>query len=317
MAKQVIGEAIKKFEDLNVIDNFMFNELEMQADQEKAEQFVRILLETILQKKVTGIRIFSQFMEQGRTNSLHGVQMDSYIEACVGEGEDGKTMILPIKPEVFDIEPNTYETDSEEKRMRYYRALIDTKILAAGTRYQDMKNVTLIMISNYDPFKCDRMVYTIENTCREEPNLKYDDGVRTLFLYAYGRKGAENNRELADLLRYMTDSRRENVTNPNIEFIQGMLEQIKRNAEIGVRYMQSWEIRQRFHDLGYDEGYDSGYDSGYDKGYDKGHCRTLVESVENARENFHIELEAACEGLGITVEEYQAAKEALKSIEGS
>ncbi|MBP3205368.1 MAG: hypothetical protein J6M66_08090 [Lachnospiraceae bacterium] len=304
MAKQFTDKTIKKFEDLNVIDNFMFNELEMQADREKAEQFVRILLETILQKKVTEIRIFSQFTEQGRTNALHGVQMDSYIEACVGEGEDGKTMILPIKPEVFDIEPNTYETDSEEKRMRYYRALIDTKILAAGIRYQDMKNVTLIMISNYDPFKCDRMVYTIENTCKEEPELRYDDGVRTLFLYTYGRRGAENNKELADLLRYMTDSRRENVTNPNIEFIQGMLEQIKQNAEIGVRYMQSWEIKQRFRD----EGYGEGYGEGYDEGYDEGRCRTLVDSVDNAIKNFRLDVKTACEGLGITVEIYENAK---------
>lgn len=183
--------------------------------------------------------------------------------------------------------------------MRYYRALIDTKILAAGIRYQDMKNVTLIMISNYDPFKCDRMVYTIENTCREEPSLRYDDGVRTLFLYAYGRKGAENNKELADLLRYMTDSRRENVTNSNIEFIQGMLEQIKRNAEIGVRYMQSWEIRQRFRDEGYGEG------------FDEGRCRTLVESVENAINNFHFDVKTVCEGLGTTVEAYEDAKRFL------
>ena len=135
-----------------------------------------------------------------------------------------------------------------------------------------------------------------KNTCREEPELRYDDGVRTLFLYTYGRRGAENNKELADLLRYMTDSRRENVTNPNIEFIQGMLEQIKQNAEIGVRYMQSWEIKQRFRDEGYGEG------------YDEGRCRTLVDSVDNAIKNFRLDVKTACEGLGITVEMYENAK---------
>ncbi|MBR1700435.1 MAG: hypothetical protein IJ716_00620 [Lachnospiraceae bacterium] len=84
----------KRFEDLNVIDNFLFNELATQSDQEKAKEFVRILLETILGKKVSNIRLFSQFVEQGRIPGQHGIQMDSYVEACVGEGEETETMIL-------------------------------------------------------------------------------------------------------------------------------------------------------------------------------------------------------------------------------
>lgn len=188
MAKTELGSVQKKFEDLNVIDNFLFNELEMQEDTERAKEFVRILLETILQKKVTKIRLFSQFAEQGRNPGQHGVQMDSYVEACVGEGEDVEMMIVPIKPEVFDIEPNTYHSDSEERRMRYYRALIDSKLLTAGVKYKDMKNVTLIMISNYDPFGRDRMMYTFRNTCEEEPDLEYDDGVRTIFCIPTARK---------------------------------------------------------------------------------------------------------------------------------
>ena len=64
MAKTEVGSVHKKFEALNVIDNFLFNELEMQEDTDRAQEFVRILLETILQKKVTKIRLFSQFAEQ-------------------------------------------------------------------------------------------------------------------------------------------------------------------------------------------------------------------------------------------------------------
>ncbi|MBQ8117134.1 MAG: Rpn family recombination-promoting nuclease/putative transposase [Lachnospiraceae bacterium] len=316
MAKTVLSGAQKKFEDLNVIDNFLFNELERQEDTERAKEFVRILLETILQKKVTKIRLFSQFAEQGRDPGQHGVQMDSYVEACVGEGEDAETMIVPIKPEVFDIEPNTYHSDSEERRMRYYRALIDSKLLAAGVKYKDMKNVTLIMISNYDPFGYDRMMYTFRNTCEEEPDLEYDDGVRTIFLYTYGRKGAEN-KELMELLRYMADSSQRNVTNSNLETIQKMVEKIKENAEIGVRYMQSWEIRQISHDEGFDEGFDEGYDEGYGEGYGQGgrygDSRRLTEDIANIRKNLGVDLPAACKALNITVEEYEKAQKIADS----
>ena len=291
MAQLVLKNAMKKFEELNVLNNFLFNELETQTDREDAKEFVRIILETVLGKKITNIRIFSQLMEQGRMPDMHGIQMDSYVEACVGEGDDAENMIFPIKPEVFDIEPNTYETDSEEKRMRYYRALIDTKILSTGAKYQDMKNVTLIMISDYDPFKRDRMVYTIENVCKEEPDLRYDDGVKTLFLYAHGKKGAEDNKALADLLRYMADSRQANVTNPDIAAIQKMVEKIKQSSEIGVRFMQSWEIKQICHDEGYQEGLQQGLEQGLqqgiqqglEQGLEQGHNDTLAAIVQKKK----------------------------------
>ena len=47
-------------------------------------------------------------------------------------------------------------------------------------------------------------------------------------------------------------------------------------------------------------------------GIEKGKAETLVKSVESAMKNFDIDLQKACEGLGTTVEEYQAAKEQKK-----
>ena len=270
----------KRLEELNALDNFMFGELANQADKEAVKQFFRILLETFLQKKVWDIHVFPQYAQQGRAPFLHGIQMDTYVEAYVGENrQDVQKMILPIKPEIFDIEPNTYETDSEERRMRYYRAVIDTKILEAGLKYKDMKNVTLIMISNYDPFKRDRMIYTIKNHCVEEPDMEYEDGVKTLFLYAYGKKGSENE-QLADLLKFLADSRSENVKNADIELIQQMMSKIKRNAEIGVRYMQSWEIKQIYHDAGYDAGYGEGFEKGMNDGMSAGISQGISQGIQ-------------------------------------
>lgn len=47
-------------------------------------------------------------------------------------------------------------------------------------------------------------------------------------------------------------------------------------------------------------------------GIEKGKAEMLVKSVESAMQNFGIDLQKACEGLGTTVEEYQAAKEQKK-----
>lgn len=54
---------------------------------------------------------------------------------------------------------------------------------------------------------------------------------------------------------------------------------------------------------------------GLRKGMEQGKRETaciLLSSVENAMENFHVDLERACEGLGTTVEAYRAAKELVE-----
>jgi predicted transposase/invertase (TIGR01784 family) len=267
----------KKFEDLNVLDNFMFNELAMQEDKERSKRFFKILMETILQKKVRNIEVIPQRIIQGTGNANHGIQMDAYVEAYVDEdGNSGIDVI--IQPEVFDFEPNTYGSDSEERRLRYYHALIDARILKKNTKYKMMKNVTLIMISNYDPFGYDRMLYTIERHCVEEPDMPYNDGSKTLYLYAYGKKDIPSQ-ELANLLKYMAESTKENVVNQNLKDIQGMMDDIKMDSEKGVHYMQSWEIENICFEKGVAQGHATGLAEGLEQGRESGIAEGKQESI--------------------------------------
>ena len=50
---------------------------------------------------------------------------------------------------------------------------------------------------------------------------------------------------------------------------------------------------------------------GEERGMNFGDSKRLVKSVDLAMENFHINLEKACEGLGTTVEEYREAKKMI------
>lgn len=57
-----------------------------------------------------------------------------------------------------------------------------------------------------------------------------------------------------------------------------------------------------------------GIRKGMEKGLARGQkeiARILLSNVEHAMESFHVDLEKACEGLGTTVDAYQAAKELL------
>ena len=73
--------------------------------------------------------------------------------------------------------------------MRFYHAKIDAGSLASGEEYSGLRNVVVIFITTYDPFGLGRMVYTIKNGCVEVPEMPYDDGAQTIFLYTGGDSG--------------------------------------------------------------------------------------------------------------------------------
>lgn len=64
----------------------------------------------------------------------------------------------------------------------------------------------------------------------------------------------------------------------------------------------------------HEEGYEEGYAEGYGNGKAKGKSEILIKAVETAMKNWDIDLPKACEALGITIEEYQYAKEKLQDV---
>jgi len=241
----------RKLEDLNVIDNFLFQELLMQ--NEDGEKFARILLKTILGKPVRNVKIVPQMNIPGFDVDRHGIQLDAYIEEVVDE--QGSEMVdAEIIPNIYDIEPNnTYERKSLPKRMRYYHGLIDTKLLSAGAGYDKLPNVCIIFILPYDPFDKNRMVYTVQNRCMEDNSIPYDDGARKIFLYTKGTKG-NPSQALKDMLKYIEKSTAENITNQDIASVSELVNKVKKLKEVGINYMKSWEIEQMARNEGKEEG---------------------------------------------------------------
>ena len=63
-------------------------------------------------------------------------------------------------------------------------------------------------------------------------------------------------------------------------------------------------VKKTFHE----EGYDEGYDAGLTEGEIRGKAETIISNVESVIKNLGLDLPKACEGLGITVKEYEEAK---------
>ena len=81
-------------------------------------------------------------------------------------------------------------------------------------------------------------------SCDEIPGLKLYDGATRIFLNTHGTDAEGVSEELIQLLRYFEQTTEENAAashSQKIEKLQKRVEEIKRNEEVGIRYMNAFE----------------------------------------------------------------------------
>ena len=89
----------KTLEELNLLDNFLFNAMLTYPDT--GEAFIRKLLETLFDRKFPHLKIHPQKTFIGLNTGLRGARLDVYIE------EDGSVQIHDEAiPTVYDVEPD-------------------------------------------------------------------------------------------------------------------------------------------------------------------------------------------------------------------
>lgn len=237
----------RTLKELNLLDDFLFST--MMNDKTVGERFTRELLRIILRKEFSELKIVSQKFLNGSNTTLHGARLDVFVEEQ--DSIENAT--------VYDIEPelkNKKELiEALPRRVRFYHAKIDADCLESGADYGQLKNVCVIVISPFDPFGCGRMVYTIQNKCAEDPDLPYDDGAKTLFLYT---RGTTDNapRELRELLHYMEQTTETNAVNPDLKEMHDMVTHVKNNKEVTLAFMKIFEKEQLLIQEGIQQGHD-------------------------------------------------------------
>ena len=236
----------RKLEELNLLDDFLFHA--MLAYPDTGEAFIRKLLETLFDRKFPHLKIRAQESFAGVNTDFRGARLDVYIE------EDGSAQINGDEiPTVYDVEPDHNHKSAEikafPKRARFYHAMIDRRSLKVGENFGKMKKVYVIFICDYDPFGYDRVLYTIKNRCLEEPTMPYEDDAETWVLYTRGKKG-NISESLRQLLSYMENTNQNNAINEDLRDIQQMVDQVKRDGEVSLRYMKWFEHDQMMYEQG-------------------------------------------------------------------
>ncbi len=91
-------------------------------------------------------------------------------------------------------------------------------------------------------------------------DIYYNDGIKKIFLYTDGDEGGSD--ELKNLLQYIKNSQKENAVDMELEKLHLGVEELKDNAEIGVRYMQAWEVLYYEKKRSKEEGIQQGIEQG-------------------------------------------------------
>lgn len=197
-------------------------------------------------------------MFYGADADLHGARLDVCVVPTAEEEFVGRAAVYDIEP---DRSSGAADRKALPRRVRFYQGKLSMGELHAGEEYDKLKDVFIIMIMPYDPFGLGRMVYTIRNHCAEEPEMKYEDGANTVFLYTKGTKEASDEK-LKQLLHYMEHSRYENAVNDDLRRIHEMVETVKRDPETSIAYLRLQEKLSRSRKEGKKEGREEGRKEG-------------------------------------------------------
>ena len=228
----------KKLEELNLLDDFLFNA--MMTYPEMGEKFTRKILKLLFNREFRNLKVIAQKSYGGLNTDLRGARLDVYVES-----DDSAEIDASEDASIYDLEPDKNDKAKYiaafPQRIRFYHAIIDSRSLKSGEDFGKLKRVYVIFICNYDPFGYDRVKYTIRNMCVEEPEMPYDDGAQTTVLYTKGTKGDDISEELRQFLNYMENTTQTNAVNDTLKDIQKMVDIVKRDGEVSLSYMKGFE----------------------------------------------------------------------------
>ena len=221
----------KKLQDLNLMDRFLFSEL-----IESAEAY-KIILEIILEKEINFKG--EPIAENEKRKELLG--KIARLDVCA-IGDDNR---------VYNAEVQKENENNMHKRMRYYGALMTSKLLPEGTiDYNRLSDLCMIVIAGFDMGGEGKYRYTVRRMYEGYPDKEVYDGEVILYLNTKGKDTAGVSNELIAMLEYFEETTDDKALSSGYERIirlNEIVSSIKANDEIGVKYMNAYE--ERMHDI--------------------------------------------------------------------
>ncbi len=271
-----MGNTRKTLQELNLMDDFLMNAVA--TNEEVAEPFCRRVLSVLLQREIGELKIVAQRSVPATDPEKRGIRMDVEIKEYAGPSEANVAELAqPIR--VYDLEPHRKGDIDMIRHNRFYQAKIDSRYIKSGERdFSKMPELYIITITDYDLFGQGYMMYTVENQCKELPEMPYEDGLHFMYFYTGGTKGG--NEDIKIMLEYFKSSTKANAVNEATQEIHGYISKVKVSSEAEVEFMKYddlvWESENR--------GRKEGRIEGRQEGRIEGRQATLLEMLEELGE---------------------------------
>lgn len=226
----------KKYEELTFTDDFMFCKV-MQNNPELCEH----MIELIIGKKVKLVKCPDTQKSIRITEDGKGVHLDVYVEDDAGT--------------IYDIEMQTSKLFNLNKRVRYYRGMMDLNSIEKGLDYTELRKSYIIFICMFDPFKKWRVKYTFRQTCQEDYSVKLEDDSHIVFVNPFGNNEGYS-KDMKDLLAYL----RGEVIKKNsfIDKLDAAVRRARGKKEWRTEYMamsaKFWDVKREARAAGLAEG---------------------------------------------------------------
>ncbi|MBQ0041534.1 MAG: Rpn family recombination-promoting nuclease/putative transposase [Clostridiales bacterium] len=246
----------KRFEDLEFTDVFMFCKL-LQNNPDVTQAIVELLTG----KKIGGIVNNERQRPIEITPDGKGVRMDVYLR------DDNDV--------VYNIEMQKANVDDIPRRARYYQSMIDVDLIERGMDYKRLNDSYVIFIMLEDPFGSGEPIYTFNNICDENPDLKLGDGTVKIFVNAQGICGKINN-ELRSFIEYL---RGDDASSILTRTIDERINRLKRNERWRGEFMTLYENYQYERNEGRKEGREEGLAEGRKEGCKEAYISMVKEGA--------------------------------------
>lgn len=212
--KQLTLEQKKqRVQDFRPIDDVFFEVLD-------DAPFCQELLRTILKDDKL---IVNDVIVQSSKRNLYGRSVRLDALCTLGNGEK------------CNIEVQRSDSDDHLKRVRFNAASITVKESQVNEKFQDVREVYVVYISEFDIFGKGKTIYHVENVIQETGDM-VDDGLHRIFVNTVCNDGSD----IADLMSCFT---KKQVNNPKFPIFTRRMNKLK-NEEGGLDIM--CEVMQRY-----------------------------------------------------------------------
>ena len=155
-------EVIQIIRNLRLIDDVLFEKF--MEDAAACEELLQVILENS-RIKVKPETLVAQ--KSLRNLAKRSVRLDAYIEG--------------VEDRVYNIEIQRSDNCNHVKRVRYNASTITINKSEPGDEFEDVQDVIVIYISEFDMFGAGKTVYHVENVIRETGN-PVNDGLMSVYV---------------------------------------------------------------------------------------------------------------------------------------